>query len=124
VDKTPDVANTCFNPSVAADQHIAFSFDDAHRENDDSHRNQKEEEQRSEDPVPNRHIQDYVPLALVVPIENVPSTKDAGTDAERCGNDGPWKAWKTKSRFSILPTVLGNREAISTFPHLRRLLHT
>ena len=26
-----------------------------------------------------------------------------------CGNAGPWKAWKTKPRFSTLPTALGNR---------------
>src|SRR3972149_6419857 len=25
------------------------------------------------------------------------------------GNDGWWKAWKTKSRFSTLPTALGSR---------------
>src|ERR1700754_1706125 len=37
------------------------------------------------------------------------------------GNDGPWKAWKTKRRFSTLPTALGNRVAISTFPPPRRL---
>src|SRR5947209_5578819 len=41
--------------------------------------------------------------------------------AESRGNDGPWKAWKTKGRFSILPTALGNRSAIPTFPPLRRL---
>lgn len=70
MDKISDVAKTCFNPSVAAAQHLAFSRDDAHRENDDSYRDQKEEEQRSEDAVRNRHIQDYFPLALVVPIEN------------------------------------------------------
>ena len=68
--------------SAAADQYIAFSFYDAHRANDHSHRNQKKEEQRAEYPVPNRHIQDYGPLALVVAIENVPSTEDAGIDAE------------------------------------------
>ena len=38
-----------------------------------------------------------------------------------CGNDGPWKAWKTKIRFSTLSTALGNRFAIPTFPQLRRL---
>src|SRR5580700_858163 len=38
------------------------------------------------------------------------------------GNDGPWKAWKTKNRFSTLPTALGNRCAIPTFPPLRFLL--
>ena len=32
----------------------------------------------------------------------------------------PWKAWKTKTRFSTLPTALGNRSAIPTFPQLRR----
>ena len=32
-----------------------------------------------------------------------------------CGNDGPWKAWKTKIRFSTLSTALGNRFAIPTF---------
>jgi hypothetical protein len=29
---------------------------------------------------------------------------------------GRWKAWKTKIRFSTLPTALGNRSAIPTFP--------
>src|SRR5271167_4473998 len=42
--------------------------------------------------------------------------------AESRGNDGPWKAWKTKGRFSTLPTALGNRCAIPTFPPLRLLL--
>src|SRR4051794_21103590 len=32
------------------------------------------------------------------------------------GNDGPWKAWKTKDRFSTLPTALGNRCDIPTSP--------
>src|SRR5690349_19370732 len=41
--------------------------------------------------------------------------------AESRGNDGPWKAWKTKGRFSTLPTALGNRSAIPTFPPLRLL---
>jgi len=36
------------------------------------------------------------------------------------GNDGRWKARKTKQRFSSLPTALGNRVAISTFPPPRR----
>jgi hypothetical protein len=36
--------------------------------------------------------------------------------APGCGNDGPWKAWKTNGRFSTLPIALGNRQAISTFP--------
>jgi len=35
---------------------------------------------------------------------------------ESCGNAGPWKAWKTKSRFSTLPTALGNRCCDSHIP--------
>jgi hypothetical protein len=31
-----------------------------------------------------------------------------------------WKAWKTKIRFSTLPTGLGNRVTIPTFQQLRR----
>ena len=50
--------------------------------------------------------------------EGSQSRTDTGTS---CGNDGPWKAWKTKIRFSTLPTALGNRFAIPTFPQLRRL---
>ena len=34
---------------------------------------------------------------------------------------GRWKAWKTKIRFSTLPTALGNRSAIPTFPQPRPL---
>ncbi len=45
----------------------------------------------------------------------------AALTRQSCGNDGPWKAWKTKTRFSTLPTALGNRCAIPTFPQLRRL---
>jgi putative transposase len=37
-----------------------------------------------------------------------------------CGNAGRWKAWKSKGRISTLSPVLGNRPAISTFPHARR----
>src|SRR5208282_261455 len=33
-----------------------------------------------------------------------------------CGNDGPWKAWKTQERFPTLPTALGN-PATAGFPH-------
>ena len=33
---------------------------------------------------------------------------------------GGWKAWKTKLRFPTLPTTLGNRRAIPTFPQPRR----
>ena len=40
---------------------------------------------------------------------------------EARGNDGRRKAWKSNSRISTLPTVLGNRRAISTFPPARRL---
>lgn len=29
--------------------------------------------------------------------------------AEGRGNDGPWTPWKTKGRFSTVPTALGNR---------------
>src|SRR5580700_8630360 len=36
------------------------------------------------------------------------------------GNDGLWKARKTKIGFPSLPTVLGNRCAIPTFPPPRR----
>jgi hypothetical protein len=49
------------------------------------------------------------------------ATQQAFLEAQSRGNDGPWKAWKTKNRFSTLPTVLGNRCAIPTFPPLRRL---
>ena len=38
---------------------------------------------------------------------------------ERRGNDGRWKARKTKRRFPSLPTALGNRCAIPTFPPRR-----
>src|SRR5260370_7823013 len=52
------------------------------------------------------------------------STDNRGSTKPRthkgCGNDGPWKAWKTKNRFSTLSTALGNRSAIPTFPHPRR----
>jgi hypothetical protein len=41
---------------------------------------------------------------------------------ESRGNDGPWKAWKTKDRFCTLPTAFGNRRAIPTFPPLQLLL--
>ena len=34
-----------------------------------------------------------------------------------CGNAGPWKAWKTKTRFSTLPTALGNPAKPAGFPH-------
>src|SRR5580692_9513151 len=36
------------------------------------------------------------------------------------GNDGLWKARKTKNGFPSLPTALGNRCAIPTFPPPRR----
>jgi hypothetical protein len=39
----------------------------------------------------------------------------------RYGNGGQWKARKTKLRFPSIPTALGNRCAISTFPQRRRL---
>jgi len=32
------------------------------------------------------------------------------------GNATLWKVWKAKNRLSTLPTTLGNRAAISTFP--------
>jgi hypothetical protein len=35
---------------------------------------------------------------------------------DRDGNAGPWKPWKTKQRFPNVPTALGNRAAIPTFP--------
>jgi hypothetical protein len=46
-------------------------------------------------------------------------------DAERCGNDAPWKAWKTqksKSEFSTLSTGLGNpaKTKSAGFPHFHR----
>src|ERR1035441_94735 len=56
---------------------------------------------------------------------NCGKAKEGSQDARNrlsCGNDGQWKAWKTKIRFSTLPTALGNRFAIPTFPQLRRLL--
>src|SRR5271169_2597255 len=34
-----------------------------------------------------------------------------------CGNDGPWKAWKTQERFPTLPTALGNPAKAAGFPH-------
>src|SRR5664279_4043322 len=34
-----------------------------------------------------------------------------------CGNDGPWKAWKTQKRFPTLPTALGNPASAAVFPH-------
>src|ERR1035441_7284765 len=34
-----------------------------------------------------------------------------------CGNDGPWKAWKTQERFPTLPTALGNPAQAAGFPH-------
>src|SRR5208282_1701386 len=34
-----------------------------------------------------------------------------------CGNDGPWKAWKTQERFPTLPTALGNPAKPAGFPH-------
>src|ERR1039458_9059679 len=34
-----------------------------------------------------------------------------------CGNDGPWKAWKTQERFPTLPTALGNPATAAGFPH-------
>src|SRR5437660_1554499 len=37
--------------------------------------------------------------------------------AKGCGNAGPWKAWKTKTRFSTLPTALGNLAHFARFPH-------
>ena len=39
------------------------------------------------------------------------------------GNDGPWKAWKAKTRLPTLSTVLGKTRKDSgfpTFPQLRR----
>jgi hypothetical protein len=33
-----------------------------------------------------------------------------------CGNAGRWKVWKTESRFSTLPTALGNRCRDSHIP--------
>jgi DNA replication protein DnaC len=58
---------------------------------------------------------------------------DAGQREERrktgrgemsCGNGGPWKAWKAKSRLPTLSTVLGKpqRRRLPTFPQLRRLV--
>jgi hypothetical protein len=42
--------------------------------------------------------------------------KNKKRESKRTGrkavNDGPWKAWKTKPRFSTLSTALGNRSAI------------
>jgi hypothetical protein len=38
--------------------------------------------------------------------------------AGRCGNDAPWKAWKTqKSEFPTLSTALGNPAKGAGFPH-------
>src|SRR3954447_20526062 len=34
-----------------------------------------------------------------------------------CGNDGPWKAWKAKSRLPTLSTVLGKPAKAAGFPH-------
>lgn len=41
-----------------------------------------------------------------------------------CGNDGRWKAWKTKGRFPTLPTALGRlaRGEFPPFPQLRLLV--
>src|SRR4029450_12106473 len=33
--------------------------------------------------------------------------RETGRGEMSCGNDGPWKAWKAKSRLSTLSTVLG-----------------
>jgi hypothetical protein len=33
------------------------------------------------------------------------------------GNDGPWKAWKAKSRLPTLSTVLGKAAKAAAFPH-------
>jgi len=55
--------------------------------------------------------------------------KDRGKEQSRPETDRTvemtrsWKARKTNSRFSRLPTALGNRFAIPTFPQLRRRLH-
>jgi len=115
VDKLSDVANTCFYPSAAAGQHIAFSFDDAHRENDDSHRNKKDEGHRSEDPVPNRHIQDYVSFPSVVPVESAVRARRAVTrhprDVEMTARGKPGKP---KAGFPSFPPPL---EIASRFPH-------
>ena len=48
----------------------------------------------------------------------------AAADEISCGNAGPWKAWKAKSRLPTLPTVLGKpqKRRIPTFPQLRRLV--
>jgi hypothetical protein len=34
-----------------------------------------------------------------------------------CGNAGPWKAWKAKSRLPTLSTVLGKPAKAAGFPH-------
>jgi len=34
-----------------------------------------------------------------------------------CGNDGPWKAWKAKTRLPTLSTVLGKPATAAGFPH-------
>src|SRR5436305_5064582 len=51
-------------------------------------------------------------------------SKTAGGGQLSGGNDGPWKARKTKCWFSILPTVLGHPPAsrMSTVPPRRRSL--
>src|SRR4030088_2490792 len=48
---------------------------------------------------------------IPVPTDRGKAEERSQTDLrpESRGNDGPWKAWKTKSRFSTLPTALGNR---------------
>jgi hypothetical protein len=33
------------------------------------------------------------------------------------GNDGPWKAWKAKTRLPTLSTVLGKPAKTAGFPH-------
>ena len=55
------------------------------------------------------------PIASAEPSKAEEGSQTALTGQSR-GNDGPWKAWKTKNRFSTLPTALGNRCRDSHIP--------
>src|SRR6478609_1219605 len=43
--------------------------------------------------------------------------RKAGRGEMSCGNGGPWKAWKAKSRLPTLSTVLGKPANAAGFPH-------
>src|SRR5713226_4226912 len=50
------------------------------------------------------------PVDAVPPEPMISTMATTQPPPQRCGNAGPWKAWKTKLRFPTLSTALGNRK--------------